>query len=105
MRGDDPHAADDNLARDNVFHFVVSPSEPVHALVVSRGGAEREALYLDARAGDRRSAARRADRADVDDVLRRRRPRRRGRDAQRRAGAGRDSPIGWRGSSARAAAC
>ncbi|MEO6237281.1 MAG: BatA domain-containing protein [Vicinamibacterales bacterium] len=36
----------DALVRDNVFHFVVSPSEPVHALVVNRGGAEREALYL-----------------------------------------------------------
>jgi hypothetical protein len=38
--------ADDGLKRDNVFHFVVSPSEPVHALVVNRSGAEREALYL-----------------------------------------------------------
>ena len=37
---------DDNLARDNVFHLVLSPSEPVKALVVSRGGAERESLYL-----------------------------------------------------------
>lgn len=37
---------DDGLTRDNVFHFVVSPSEPVHALVVNRSGAEREALYL-----------------------------------------------------------
>jgi hypothetical protein len=36
----------DALTRDNAFHFVVSPSEPVHALVVNRGGAEREALYL-----------------------------------------------------------
>ena len=36
----------DGLKRDNVFHFVVSPSEPVHAMVVNRGGAEREALYL-----------------------------------------------------------
>jgi len=37
---------DDNLARDNVFHLVLSPSEPVKALVVSRAGAERESLYL-----------------------------------------------------------
>ena len=36
----------DTLKRDNAFHFVVSPSEPVHAIVVNRGGAEREALYL-----------------------------------------------------------
>jgi hypothetical protein len=36
----------DGLTRDNTFHFVVSPSEPVHAVVVNRGGAEREALYL-----------------------------------------------------------
>jgi Aerotolerance regulator N-terminal/von Willebrand factor type A domain len=36
----------DGLKRDNIFDFVVSPSEPVHALVINRGGAEREALYL-----------------------------------------------------------
>ena len=36
----------DGLMRDNVFHFVVSPSEPVRALVLNRSGAEREALYL-----------------------------------------------------------
>src|SRR4051812_351275 len=36
----------DALARDNVFHFVVSPSEPVHAVVVNRPGAEAEALYF-----------------------------------------------------------
>jgi Aerotolerance regulator N-terminal/von Willebrand factor type A domain len=36
----------DGLARDNVFHFVVSPSEPVHAMVINRSGAEREALFL-----------------------------------------------------------
>ncbi len=36
----------DGLKRDNVFHFVVSPSEPVRLIVVNRGGAEREALYL-----------------------------------------------------------
>jgi anti-sigma factor ChrR (cupin superfamily) len=37
---------DDALKRDNLFHFVVSPSEPVHAVVISRAGAEKEALYL-----------------------------------------------------------
>jgi hypothetical protein len=37
---------DDALKRDNVFHFVVSPSEPVRAFVINRGGAESEALYL-----------------------------------------------------------
>ncbi len=37
---------DDALKRDNVFHFVVSPSEPVRAVIVNRPGAEREALYL-----------------------------------------------------------
>jgi Mg-chelatase subunit ChlD len=36
----------DALVKDNVFHFVVSPSEPVHAIVVDRAGAESEALYL-----------------------------------------------------------
>ena len=36
----------DALKRDNLFHFVVSPSEPVHAFVIDRAGAEREALYL-----------------------------------------------------------
>ena len=36
----------DSLTRDNTFHFVVSPSEPVQAVVVNRSGAEREALYL-----------------------------------------------------------
>lgn len=36
----------DALARDNVFHFVVSPGEPVRTVVVSRPGAERESLYL-----------------------------------------------------------
>jgi Aerotolerance regulator N-terminal/von Willebrand factor type A domain len=38
--------AADALERDNVFHFVVSPSEPVHAVVIDRPGADREALYL-----------------------------------------------------------
>src|SRR4029450_8077389 len=37
---------DDGLKRDNAFHFVVSPSEPVHTFVITRPGAEREALYL-----------------------------------------------------------
>jgi hypothetical protein len=37
---------DDALLRDNVFHFVVSPSEPVHAIVIDRAGADSEALYL-----------------------------------------------------------
>jgi len=37
---------DDGLKRDNVFHFVVSPSEPVKAAVINRQGAERTALYL-----------------------------------------------------------
>lgn len=37
---------EDGLLRDNVFHFVVSPSEPVHAIVITRPGAENEALYL-----------------------------------------------------------
>jgi aerotolerance regulator-like protein/VWA domain-containing protein len=36
----------DALARDNVFHFVVSPGEPVRTMVVNRAGAERESLYL-----------------------------------------------------------
>jgi hypothetical protein len=38
--------ADDGLKRDNVFYFVVSPTEPVHAIVINRGGQEIEALYL-----------------------------------------------------------
>ena len=36
----------DRLARDNVFYFVVSPSEPVRALIVNRPGAESESFYL-----------------------------------------------------------
>ena len=36
----------DALARDNVFNFVVSPSEPVRAIVINRPGADGEALYL-----------------------------------------------------------
>ena len=37
----------DALERDNVFHFVISPSEPVRVFVIDRPGAEREALYMD----------------------------------------------------------
>jgi Mg-chelatase subunit ChlD len=37
---------DDALKRDNVFHFVVSPSEPVRAYLIGRSGADRSALYL-----------------------------------------------------------
>jgi hypothetical protein len=37
---------EDALSRDNVFHFVVSPSEPVRAIVIDRAGADSEALYL-----------------------------------------------------------
>lgn len=36
----------DGLERDNVFDFVVSPSEPVHVTIVNRAGAENESLYL-----------------------------------------------------------
>jgi hypothetical protein len=36
----------DSLVRDNVFHFVVSPSEPVNVFVINRAGADAEALYL-----------------------------------------------------------
>jgi Mg-chelatase subunit ChlD len=37
---------DDGLKRDNVFHFVVSPSQPVRVFVIARAGAERQSLYL-----------------------------------------------------------
>src|SRR5688572_27737938 len=37
---------DDGLKRDNAFHFVVSPLEPVRVMVVNRAGAERQLLYL-----------------------------------------------------------
>ena len=37
---------DDGLKRDNVFHFVLSPSEPVRVFVIGRAGAERQSLYL-----------------------------------------------------------
>jgi hypothetical protein len=37
----------DALARDDAFHFVVSPAEPVRVVVIERGGAPRDAsLYL-----------------------------------------------------------
>lgn len=36
----------DGLARDNVFYFVLSPSEPVSLVLVNRSGAERENLYI-----------------------------------------------------------
>ena len=45
MRGS-VRAGDDALATDNVFHFVVSPVEPVRVIVVDRGGAGGGALYL-----------------------------------------------------------
>jgi Aerotolerance regulator N-terminal/von Willebrand factor type A domain len=39
--------ADDALLRDNVFHFVVSPEEPISVLVAERPGAQRNSsLYL-----------------------------------------------------------
>src|SRR3954469_11346046 len=37
---------DDGLKRDNAFYFVVSPSEPVHAFVINRSGAEKQSLFL-----------------------------------------------------------
>jgi len=39
-------AGDDALPTDNVFHFVVSPVQPVRVLVLDRGGAAGGALYL-----------------------------------------------------------
>src|SRR5579872_5366449 len=38
--------ADDAIARDNVFNFVVSPTEPVRVTLISRPGTERETLFL-----------------------------------------------------------
>jgi Aerotolerance regulator N-terminal/von Willebrand factor type A domain len=39
--------ADDALARDNVFHFVVSPEDPLRLVIGERPGAQRNAtLYL-----------------------------------------------------------
>ena len=37
---------DDALKRDNVFNFVVSPAEPVHAFLIGRSGADKQSLYL-----------------------------------------------------------
>jgi hypothetical protein len=45
MRGT-VRAGDDALPTDNVFHFVVSPAQPVRVLVVDRGGTAGGALYL-----------------------------------------------------------
>jgi hypothetical protein len=45
MRGS-VRAGDDALATDNVFHFVVSPVQPVRVIVVDRGGTGGGALYL-----------------------------------------------------------
>jgi hypothetical protein len=39
--------ADDALARDNAFHFVVSPETPLHVVIGERSGAQRStSLYL-----------------------------------------------------------
>lgn len=45
MRGT-VRAGDDALPTDNVFHFVVSPVQPVRVVVLDRGGAAGGALYL-----------------------------------------------------------
>lgn len=45
MRGS-VRATEDSLDADNVFHFVVSPTEPVQVVVVDRGGTGSAALYL-----------------------------------------------------------
>jgi hypothetical protein len=45
MRGTVRSSAD-ALAADNAFNFVISPSEPVHVVVVDRGGAGSAGLYL-----------------------------------------------------------
>jgi Mg-chelatase subunit ChlD len=45
MRGT-VRAGNDALPTDNVFHFVVSPVQPVRVLVLDRGGAAGGALYL-----------------------------------------------------------
>ena len=37
---------DDAIARDNVFNFVVSPSEPVRVTVISRPGSDAQTLFL-----------------------------------------------------------
>ena len=38
--------ANDAILRDNVFDFVVSPSEPVRVTLISRPGSDRETLFL-----------------------------------------------------------
>jgi hypothetical protein len=38
--------ANDAILRDNVFNFVVSPSEPVRVTLISRPGSDRETLFL-----------------------------------------------------------
>ena len=45
MRGS-VRATPDALDADNVFHFVVSPAQPVGVVVVDRGGTGSAALYL-----------------------------------------------------------
>jgi hypothetical protein len=45
MRGT-VRAGNDALATDNVFNFVISPSQPLRVLVVDRGGSGSAALYL-----------------------------------------------------------
>ncbi|MBI2187681.1 MAG: BatA domain-containing protein [Acidobacteria bacterium] len=45
MRGT-VRTGDDALPTDNVFHFVVSPAQPVRVLVIDRGGTGGGALYL-----------------------------------------------------------
>ena len=45
MRGT-VRAGPDALAADNVFNFVISPVQPVHVVVVDRGGTGSAALYL-----------------------------------------------------------
>lgn len=45
MRGT-VRAGNDALAIDNVFHFVVSPAQPVRVVVLDRGGTAGGALYL-----------------------------------------------------------
>jgi len=45
MRGS-VRASQDALDADNVFHFVVSPVQPVRVVVVDRGGTGSAALYL-----------------------------------------------------------
>jgi Mg-chelatase subunit ChlD len=39
-------SGNDALATDNVFHFVVSPAQPVRVIVLDRGGTGGGALYL-----------------------------------------------------------